>query len=931
MSQRRRPASRGPNFLAVALAGGACLVGCAPEDHPDTPRDTGDDLGIPWLGEGRPPIEAPRIPWLSNGDPPIDAPDIPWSSEGVPAMDWPCPPGWRAVEDTGVRFCDPYPPGGPADCSAGEAHLPGRAGCRAPGRPCDDARFPPVDDLSPDTPIRHVASGAPPGGDGSATAPFTTLAAALDRAAPGTEVVLAAGTYAVPGPWPRGVSARGVCPERTRLVPGVGAPLRYVVEVAAGSTRLADLSVGPAALPGVEVRGRATSLTLAGVVLRDLRGPGLAVDGGGLAAVEVLVEGTSEGPGQPATESISVRGGAVAALERATVRRYAGTGVRVAGAASELALRDVLIADPRPDASTRGVEAEDGAALRLERAVVRDAAVAGVVLRDGASGVAEDLSVVDAGRPGLGNGVEVRGGTLVARRVAVDRATRVGVLVAAGARVSATELVVRDGLGPDELGTAVAVQNGGMVDAERAAFLGNVVGWDLRDAGTYGALRDVFVDGSRSESADGATGLTGVRITANAVVQLGRAGVVGCENGVVVGGGRGTALELRDAVVEETGRFGISVESEGYARLERVLLARNAQIALQLFGGRADASHVDVVDPQLGPPDGAFLFGVGRGIVMLAEADLVADHVRIVGAGDVGVTVDGPAELALRDAVIRDAVGLPDGNWGRGISVIGIEGPVDLSLRRVRLAGNRSEALYASGDVDIDAADVVITGTRPASGGAGSVAGRGAGVVLQERVRATLDRVRVDRSKQLGVQLVGAELTLRDAVVRDTRGVAGGATGIVAIEGATLAGRGVAIEGVQGQGVFVFNASGVSLEDVVIRDVAAPACAPRCPRLAPSFGTAVGGVLDSSLRLRRFLVEHADLCGMQLRPGAGVDLIDGLVSHNPIAVCLQTPEFELRPLVQGVRYVDNDQLVRVADFPIPETPERSAALPRPGP
>jgi len=45
----------------------------------------------------------------------------------------------------------------------------------------------------------HVDAAAPPGGDGSATAPFRTIAAALAKAGPGTRVLVAAGAYGAVG------------------------------------------------------------------------------------------------------------------------------------------------------------------------------------------------------------------------------------------------------------------------------------------------------------------------------------------------------------------------------------------------------------------------------------------------------------------------------------------------------------------------------------------------------------------------------------------------------------------------------------------------------------------------------------------------------------------------------------------------------------
>ncbi|MEM1417342.1 MAG: hypothetical protein AAGH15_20760, partial [Myxococcota bacterium] len=127
--------------MAIALA--ACS-GTTPSS------DAGVDAGafadastrlpdLDWLEEGVPPVD---IPWLEAGEPPIEAPRIPWLDAGVPPIEWPCPEGWRQVDDpSGVSLCEPYPEGGRQECEAGEFHPPGEPGCRPLGAACGEGPF----------------------------------------------------------------------------------------------------------------------------------------------------------------------------------------------------------------------------------------------------------------------------------------------------------------------------------------------------------------------------------------------------------------------------------------------------------------------------------------------------------------------------------------------------------------------------------------------------------------------------------------------------------------------------------------------------------------------------------------------------------------------------------------------------------------------
>ncbi|MGH9000872.1 MAG: DUF1565 domain-containing protein, partial [Acidimicrobiia bacterium] len=72
----------------------------------------------------------------------------------------------------------------------------------------------------PDTTVWHVSEGSAPDGDGSSERPFTTIAEALGRAAPGDEVSVGPGVY------PGFSTVRSGEPDAPIVVKGAAAAIR---------------------------------------------------------------------------------------------------------------------------------------------------------------------------------------------------------------------------------------------------------------------------------------------------------------------------------------------------------------------------------------------------------------------------------------------------------------------------------------------------------------------------------------------------------------------------------------------------------------------------------------------------------------------------------------------------------------------------------
>ncbi|MCZ7681308.1 MAG: DUF1565 domain-containing protein [Sandaracinaceae bacterium] len=229
--------------LALAACGGTAGGADAGTDAPAL-RDAGPTLAP----------ASPNIPWLADGVPPIAPPTF-----------TPCPEGWREVTDeSGPTRCDPYPSeGARTDCPEGQAHFPGEPSCAPISGECAADGWP----AGGGEPTLHVRAGAAPGGDGSRAAPLATIADALARAAEGSVIAIASGTYEEVLRITSRVTLRGACASGTRIEASAPSGTSATVEIAADGVALEALVIAAATSGAVDVDGTAAtaSVTLRGV------------------------------------------------------------------------------------------------------------------------------------------------------------------------------------------------------------------------------------------------------------------------------------------------------------------------------------------------------------------------------------------------------------------------------------------------------------------------------------------------------------------------------------------------------------------------------------------------------------------------------------------------------------------------------------------
>jgi hypothetical protein len=104
--------------------------------------------------------------------------------------------------------------------------------------------------------------------------------------------------------------------------------------------------------------------------------------------------------------------------------------------------------------------------------------------------------------------------------------------------------------------------------------------------------------------------------------------------------------------------------------------------------------------------------------------------------------------------------------------------------------------------------------------------------------------------------------------------------------------------------------------DLIIRDTAQGSCEPGFCSADGGYGVGLA-TLGSAIDLERFIITRSGLCGLQLVEGGVARLSEGLVSHNPIGVNVQTEGLNLDELSHRVFYLDNGRNLDSERLPVP--------------
>lgn len=567
---------------------------------------------------------------------------------GPPAECW---AGFAAASD---GACEPILPSGP--CADGEIPLIGSTAC-APIRDCGDAPWGSVDPAEGDVFVDASYAGAD--ADGTEARPFARLQDAVDVAAPGARVLVAAGEYVENVQIDARVRIEGRCPDLV-TVRGVTGDLPAIfVEWDGAEVRGVGVT-GPR--QGILVLG-ASDVVIAEVALRDCGRGGVVVGGGSEVALERALFARNDQAGL-----VVVEGAAATATDVAILATEAGEdglwgfGVRAesdsaTGETPSVTIRRAVIEGSR----VAGVSVVGGA-LVVEDAVVRDTRPEAASLLFG-----HGIDVQDDPFLALASGAEVR-------RVLVERNRGAG-LNALGSTMTVEDATVRDTAAyeADAIGgtgvSAVAGVGPSAVAVSRALLAGN------REIGLHvdsssAVLRDVVVRDTLPSAATGEMG-RGVNLQfATAPTTLRR---------VLLEGNRDTALfvaastaEIEDSLVRDTlpqesdagfGR-GISVQrAAGVATdvaVRRTVVERSHEVAV--FAGAAAVRFEDSIVRDTLLDEGEETYGLGFAAYADPDdgspASVDIRRSLVEGSRLVGVYALG-SEILLDRAVVRDTDG-----WG---------------------------------------------------------------------------------------------------------------------------------------------------------------------------------------------------------------------------------------------------------------------------
>lgn len=512
------------------------------------------------------------------------------------------------------------------------------------------------------------------------------------------------------------------------------------------------------------------------------------------------------------------------------------------------------------------------AAVRLESVLIDDTMTHGIALLEGAHLDAEDVVVRGTrsreGFGDLGRGLNLEAGsTAVLTRLAVEANHEVGIFVAEeGSSIELSDSVVRDTLPQDATGVL-----GRGVEAEllATATLARVVLERNHSAGAFAGdeatldLSDVRILDTRSAAdAEGAGhGLDGYGdaiVTARRIVIRGAA-----DAGIDMSeGSRGT---VDDLVLEDVGprasdgAFGRGLSSQGGSRLEvrRAIVARSHSAGAFAGGEGTELVLTDVAirDTRPQPSDD----GYGRAIDAFDRAQLTVDRLHASDSFDVGVALV-ETVATLRDVVVeRTLPRLADGTIGRGMV---LQGGAAVTLERAIVAESTEAGVAVLGEGShLDATDLLVRDTASAPLGAGR------GLAVQQGGTATLARVRLQTSREVGlfVSEVGSVVTGTDVQVLDT----------------------------------------------LTRECEIELCGDF------GAGIGIGSYAGAAVTLESFRVERAALVGLQLARDGVMDLSVGVVRDCPVGANVQTEGFDVARLSDRVIYRDNERNFDAASLPLP--------------
>jgi len=352
----------------------------------------------------------------------------------------------------------------------------------------------------------------------------------------------------------------------------------------------------------------------------------------------------------------------------------------------------------------------------------------------------------------------------------------------------------------------------------------------------------------------------------------------------------------------------VSAEAGGRLELSEAILGGSAAGAVVATHPGSEVLVEDVVVSGAG--DGG---PVARAVAAEYGAAVTVRGLAVLGSDMTGVVaIDEGSRVSLEDLVVRDPGERAAGVVGRGVSIL--QGAT-AELRRARFSRIRDTAIFLSRPGPVVIEDVVARDTQSRVG----TLDAGRGFVLQLGGEASLTRVRFERSRDVSMLVIdpGSTLDLADVAAVDTLPREadddfGRALGVQS--GATVTGSRLLFSGTSEVAIFVGGAT-ATLTDLEVVDVR-----PCGGCSGERFGIGVGSYSSATVRLERFTVQRAALCGLHLAGGV-MDAVEGLVAECAIGACLEDDSFDISRISGGVVFSDNGVNLDATTLPVPGTSE----------
>lgn len=399
-----------------------------------------------------------------------------------------CPPGFQQ-HDGG---CDVVLP--EQDCPEGQMALPGETTCHAIAD-CGEA---PWGEIDRDANTQHVDAAYPnTDSDGTEARPWRTIQSAVDAAADGATIAVAAGTYGEVAIQGRGLVLWGRCPDLVTIAADEDAGSLFAIDVFDGAH-------------GTVIRGVGVTGALVPIGITD--------------AHEVLVDRVHIfDTAFYGFDVEDANGAASVTLTSSLIEGATAAGVFVAGMDSELTVVDTVVRNTRSggiDGSGRGIDVEEDARITVRGSVIRNSIGAAVSASPGTIALERSFVSEVAEHNRTGRGINVEDGILSCVDSAVTNTVEAGILLLSSVG-DVTGCTVREVVGPEEGGAqarGVGVQDGSLTISDSVIANSDDMGLLIIDSSAtvrrtivrdvHAGIDDLFgdgigvVNGTRASTAD---------------------------------------------------------------------------------------------------------------------------------------------------------------------------------------------------------------------------------------------------------------------------------------------------------------------------------------------------------------------------------------------------------------------------------------------